>query len=101
MGPLENSTRTRVCSKSFVVEIDTKFQTLPRGAVNVTIFTSPTTDEKGVFLMQLMARGTVIFVHIFSAKYMIEAVLTAKKDGVVYKHCSEGGDQKVTVVDLS
>lgn len=51
--------------------------------------------------MQLMARGTVIFVHIFSAKYMIEAVLTAKKDGVVYKHCSEGGDQKVTVVDLS
>lgn len=29
--------------------------------------------------MQLMARGTVIFVHIFSAKYMIEAVLTAEK----------------------
>lgn len=100
MGLLENSTRTRVCSKSFVVEIDTKFQTLPRGTVNVTTFTSPTTHEEGVFLMQLMARGAVIFVHISSAKYTIEAVLTAEKT-VVYKHCSEGGEKEVIIVDLS
>lgn len=45
----------------------------------MTIFTSPTTHEEGVFLMQLMARGAVIFVHIFSDKYMIEAVLTGEK----------------------
>lgn len=97
MGLLENSTRTSVCSKSFVVEIDTKFQTLPRGTVNVTTFTSPTTHEEGVFLIQLVARGAVIFVHISSAKYTIEAVLTAKT--VAYKHCSEGSDQEVTKVD--
>lgn len=50
--------------------------------------------------MQLMARGAVIFVHISSAKYTIEAVLTAEKT-VVYKHCSEGGEKEVIIVDLS
>lgn len=79
MGPLGNSTRTRVCTESFVVEIDTKFQTLPQGTDNVTLFTSPISHGVGVFLMQLVSRGTVIFVHIFSAKYMIEVVLTEEK----------------------
>lgn len=74
MGSLENSTRKRVCKKTFAVEIDTKFQTLPK-IVNVTIFTSPISQEDE----QLVAGGTVIFVHILSTKYIIEAVLTAEK----------------------
>lgn len=50
--------------------------------------------------MQLVARRILIFVCIFSAKYMTEAVLTGEKT-VVYKHCSEGGDQEMTRVNLS
>lgn len=43
------------------------------------IFTSPVSQEEDVFLMQLVARGTVIFVHVFPTKYLLEAVLTAEK----------------------
>lgn len=98
MGRSENNTRTRVCSKSFTVEIDTKFQTLPRGTVNETIFTSPTTHEEGVFLMQLMARGAVIFECSFSAKYVEGDTPYSRKDSVVYKQCSKGSDQEATRV---
>lgn len=73
----------RVFSKSFIVEIDTEFQTLPRGTVNMTIFTSLTTHEEGVFFMQLMARGDVIFVCIFSAKYTeVDSPYSRKDSGL-------------------
>jgi len=98
IGPFENSTSTEVCSKFFIVEIDIKFQILPTGTVNVTTFTFPTTHEEGVFLMQLMARGAVIFVCIFSAKYMEEDSPYSRNDRAVCKQWSKGGDQEVTGV---
>lgn len=61
--------RVQVCSKSFIVETYTKFQTVPRGTVNLTIFSSSITQEEGSFLMQLMSRRALTFLHIFSAKY--------------------------------
>lgn len=49
----------------------------------MTIFTSLTTHEEGVFFMQLMARGDVIFVCIFSAKYTeVDSPYSRKDSGL-------------------
>lgn len=98
MGPSKIIIGIRVCSKSFIVEIDSKFQIVSKGCVRVIILNSPTTHEEVVFLVQLITREAVTFTYTFSAKNMEGDSPYSRKNSVVYKQCSKGGDQELTRV---
>lgn len=59
---------------------------------------SPTTHEEGVFLVQLITREAITFTCTFSAKNMDGGSSYSRKNSVIYKQCSKGGDQELTRV---